>query len=77
MKKKLHIVYYLLLSTIAVILLLLLAFFGSSNITTIGKYDKFILGGAFIIICVFGISLSFHPGWYKRVYYARESNENN
>jgi len=62
-----HIFYYLILSITAAFLLLILAFFSPSNVNSIELYDKLFISGLFIIICIFGISLAFYPGWYRRI----------
>lgn len=66
MKQKTNVIYYLILSITAAILLLTLAFFNSSNTTSVDIYDKLFVGGVFITICLFGISLAIYPGWFKR-----------
>ena len=62
-----NIFYYIILSILAIIMLLVLVFFSSSNINTIGIYDKLFVGGVFITSCLFGISLAVNPGWIKRI----------
>ena len=66
MKQKTNVIYYLILSITAAILLLTLAFFNSSNTASVDIYDKLFVGGVFITICLFGISLAIYPGWFKR-----------
>lgn len=61
-----NIFYYLIISTAAAFLLLVLTFFSSSNINTIGTYDRLFVGGVFITSCIFGISLAIYPGWLRR-----------
>lgn len=66
MKQKTNVIYYLILSITAAVLLLTLAFFNSSNTASVDIYDKLFVGGVFITICLFGISLAIYPGWFKR-----------
>lgn len=66
MKQKTNVIYYLILSITAAVLLLTLAFFNSSNTASVDIYDKLFVGGVFIAICLFGISLAIYPGWFKR-----------
>lgn len=67
MKQKNEVIYFMLLSIIAVFFLLILIYFGSSKIMIIDFYDRLLVGGLFIICCLFGISLAFYPGWYKKI----------
>jgi len=67
LKQKNNVFYHLFLSIIAAILLLVLAFYGTSDNVDISAQDRILVVGLFIIICIFGISLAFFPGWYKRV----------
>ncbi len=66
MKQKKNIFYYLILSIAGAILILMLAFFSSTNINTIGIYDRLFIAGISIPGCIFGISLAFYPGWYRK-----------
>jgi len=66
LKQKTNVIYYLILSITAAVLLLTLAFFNSSNTASVDIYDKLFVGGVFITICLFGISLAIYPGWFKR-----------
>ncbi len=66
MKQKTNVIYYLILSITAAVLLLTLAFFNPSNTASVDIYDKLFVGGVFITICLFGISLAIYPGWFKR-----------
>jgi hypothetical protein len=66
LKPKNNVLYHLSLSFFAAVLILILAFYGSSDNISISFYDRMLVVGFFIIICIFGISLSFFPGWYKR-----------
>lgn len=67
MKEKHEVTYYILFSIIAVFFLLVLIYFGASNKQPIRFYDKLLIGGLFILSCLFGISLAFSPGWYKKI----------
>ena len=66
MKQVSIIIYYLTLSIVAAALLSTLAFFSSSKSTDVSLNNMLLLGGVFIISCLFGISLAVHPGWFKR-----------
>lgn len=74
MKQKSDIIYYILLSIIAVFLLLMLVYFGSSQTKIMDLYDRLLIGGLFITCCLFGVSLAFYPGWYKKIL---KTNKNN
>ena len=76
MKQKTNVIYYLILSITAAILLLTLAFFNSSNTASVDIYDKLFVGGVFITICLFGISLAIYPGWFKRFIKQEKQNPN-
>ena len=76
MKQKTNVIYYLILSITAAILLLTLAFFNSSNTASVDIYDKLFVGGVFITICLFGISLAIYPGWFKRFTKQEKQNPN-
>lgn len=67
MKQKSDIFFYILLSIIAALLLLVLVYFDVSKTNIIDLYDRVLIGGLFIICCLFGISLAFYPGWYKKI----------
>jgi hypothetical protein len=67
LKEKHEVTYYILFSIIAVFLLLVLIYFGVSNKQPIRFYDKLLIGGLLIASCLFGISLAFFPGWYKKI----------
>jgi len=71
---KKNIFYHLGLSIIAAILLLVLAFFNPSENVEISAYDKILIVGLFIIICIFGISLAFFPGWHKQFLKNKNTN---
>ena len=66
MNQKNNVFSYLILSFAAACLLLILVFFSPSNNSSINTFDKALFGGLFSIICIFGISLAFYPGWYKK-----------
>lgn len=66
LKQKNNIFYYLILSIVAGIFVIILAFFSSSRTNTIMIYDKLLIVGIATIGCLFGISLAFRPGWYKK-----------
>jgi hypothetical protein len=66
LKPKNNVIYHLCLSFFAAVFILILAFYGSSDNIYINFYERMLVVGLFIIICIFGISLSFFPGWYKR-----------
>jgi len=74
LKEKHEINHYILFSIIAVFLLLVLIYFGVSNKQPIRFYDKLLIGGLFILSCLFGISLAFFPGWYKKILKLDRSN---
>ena len=76
MKQKTNVIYYLILSITAAVLLLTLAFFNSSNTASVDIYDKLFVGGVFITICLFGISLAIYPGWFKRFTKQEKQNPN-
>jgi len=76
LKQKTNVIYYLILSITAAILLLTLAFFNSSNTASVDIYDKLFVGGVFITICLFGISLAIYPGWFKRFIKQEKQNPN-
>ena len=76
MKEKHEVIYYIVFSIIAVFLLLVLIYFGASNKQPIRFYDKLLIGGLFIVSCLFGISLAFFPSWYKRILKPGKSNQN-
>lgn len=74
MKQKTNVIYCLILSITAAILLLILAFFNYSNTASVDIYDKLLVGGVFITSCLFGISLTIYPGWFKR--FTRQEKQN-
>jgi len=76
LKQKSDIIYYILLSIIATFLLLILIYLGSSKTNIIDLYDKLLIGGLFIICCLFGISLALYPGWYKKISKTSKNNLN-
>ena len=66
MNQKRIVIYYLSLSSIFFLLLILLNFLpSSSNIAK--ESDRIIIAFIFIIICIFGFSLSFYPRWYNKI----------
>jgi hypothetical protein len=67
LKQKSDIFFYIVLSVIATLLLLALAYFDSSNTDIITTYDKLFVVSIALIGCIFGISLAFYPGWYKKI----------
>ena len=50
----------------AAILLITLGVFSPLKSTDISRNNILLLGGVFILSCLFGISLAIHPGWFKR-----------
>jgi hypothetical protein len=56
---------YLGLSIIGALFIILFAILGSSENANIKIFDKLIIGLAFIISCILGISLAFKPNWIK------------
>ncbi|UCH71491.1 MAG: hypothetical protein JSW62_03580 [Thermoplasmatales archaeon] len=67
MKQKRDIFFYISLSIIAAILVLVLVYFDASKTNRIDLYDRLIVGVIVIIGCLFGTSLAFYPGWYKKI----------
>jgi hypothetical protein len=67
-----NVLYFLILSIIASFLLLVLVFFSPSNETAIDILDRLFLGCLFVLICIFGITIAFHPRWYKRAFRIKE-----
>jgi hypothetical protein len=67
LKQKSDIFFYILLSIIAALLLLILVYFDASKTNIIDPYDRLLIGGIVIIGCLFGISIAFYPGWYKKI----------
>lgn len=76
MKQKSEVIYYILLSIIAVFLLLVLIYFASSKTVIIDFYDRLLVGGLFIVCCLFGISLAVYPSWYKKILKISKNNLN-
>lgn len=57
---------YLLLSITAVALALIMVLFRSSTTNTITFEDRLFVTGAFVISCIFGISIAIYPSWWKK-----------
>ena len=77
MKQKKIVIYYIILSIVAAIMLLILGFYGSAHNININIYDRLLIIDLFIIICFFGISLAFFPGWYKKFTKTKNHKINN
>ena len=66
--KKIDVIYkYLIFSFFAAFFIILFAVFDNSKLSNLDFNDKLLVGFLFIICCIFGISLTFYPGWYKRI----------
>lgn len=65
MKQKKNVLSFFILSIMSAFILLIITFYSPNNTNNIGIYNRLLLAFIFIIICIFGISLSFFPGWYK------------
>jgi hypothetical protein len=76
LKQKSEVIYYILLSIVAVFLILVMVYFGASKTVTIDFYDRLLVGGLFILCCLFGISLAFYPSWYKKILKNSRNNLN-
>jgi hypothetical protein len=71
-----NIIHYLILSITAAIILIILAFLGGNNVSYINEYDRFFIGGLYIIICIFGFTFAIFPGWIRRITIIRNTNVN-
>lgn len=58
--------YNLILSFIGLAIALFLASFAPSGVSGVSVDGKLLIGGPFIASCLFGISMAYKPGWYKR-----------
>ena len=58
-----HVKNYLILSIIGASLIIFLVLFFPINDIKVEFFDKLVVGGLFIISCIFGISLAFKPNW--------------
>jgi len=67
LKQKITSIYYLILSTISLFLLIILVLFNSSNIKPTQNIDRYILTFIFILCCIYGISRTKYPSWYKKL----------
>jgi hypothetical protein len=66
LNNKAYPLYYLILSFLAGIILTILVFIGSSQVYSVKPFEeKQILAVGFLIACVFGLSCSWFPGWYR------------
>jgi len=66
LKQKSDIFSYIFLSIVAALLIIILVYFDASKTTIINFYDRLLIVGFCVIGCLFGISLAFYPGWYKK-----------
>jgi hypothetical protein len=73
LNQRMLVIYYLTLSTTGAALILIVSRFSSSDTNTIHFFDRIFVGVAFILSCVFGISLAVRPNWIKR-FTERESH---
>jgi len=66
LKQEKNVYYYLALSIAAGFFILIISLFKSSDNNLFGIFDKYFVALLFIVICLFGVSLTFYPRWYKR-----------
>ncbi len=67
MKQKRVVIAYLTLSAISVALIVVILWLDSTEGMNIPIYDRIFVGGAFILVCLFGISLAVKPNWTRRL----------
>lgn len=66
MRQQCHVLYYLILSAIGAALIIILSWLGSSKTNTILVIEKQVIGGVFIISCIFGIIFALKPNRMRR-----------
>jgi hypothetical protein len=64
LSRKKNVYYYIILSIFAGVFILIISLFYEKNDFSI--YDKIFVVLLFILICLFGLSLSLYPRWYKK-----------
>jgi hypothetical protein len=62
-----NIINYLILSTIGAALIVIIILLETSNIQDINNIDKLLISIAFVLSCVFGISLAIKPNWIQKI----------
>ena len=67
MNQKMLVIYFLTLSTIGATLIVIVNWLSPLNVYTIHIFDKIVVALAFILSCLFGITLAFWPKWIKRL----------
>ena len=67
MNRKKSAIYYLVLSVIGALMILVLLWFIPSEDRAVSFFDRLIVGGAFVLFCLFGISLALRPNWIRRM----------
>lgn len=58
---------YLILSTIGAALIIIIILFEATKIQDINNFDKLLISVAFVLSCVFGISLAIKPNWIQKI----------
>jgi len=67
LNRKKNVQYYIGLSFIGVFLILFLSYFGPDGSGTIAQRERHIIGGAFIVSCLYGITLAVKPNWRRKL----------
>jgi len=62
-----HTISYLTLSVIGALMILVVSWFGSTSSQEIQTIDRIVVGLAFILSCIFGISFAIRPGWGRKI----------
>ena len=58
--------YFLILSALGLGMMFVLALSGTGDASPVDPQERLLVGGAFIVSCVLGISLAVWPGWFRR-----------
>ena len=74
LNKKWQLISYIILSMIGAVLIIVVLSFNPSDEGNIGFLDRLFVGGAFILCCLFGLSLALRPNWVRRI---RKQNRDN
>ncbi|MFQ5911196.1 MAG: hypothetical protein ACE5IJ_10850 [Thermoplasmata archaeon] len=66
MNQERNLAQYVILSAVGASLIIVISWLGASDAVSFDAADKLLVGGAFILSCMFGISIALRPGWVSR-----------
>ena len=72
---KRDIIFFIVLSIVGAAMVLLISWLGKDDSDTPSFEDRIIVGGLFILSCIYGISLALKPNWRRRCFKAFSSND--